>query len=50
MTAFTLPDIQWSSPVTVTADTPVLNVFQPVTKTAFADGFRNPVDGVVVAD
>ena len=24
MSAFTLPDVQWSSPVTVTADTPVL--------------------------
>ena len=50
MAAFTFPDIQRCSPVTVTGNTPVLNVLQPVSETAFADTFRNPVDGIVVAD
>ena len=50
MTAFTLPDIQRSSPVTVSGNTPVLYIFQPVTETAFSDTFRNPVDGIIVAD
>ena len=50
MSALTLPNIQRSSPVTVTADTPVLNILQPVAKTSFTDAFRNPVDGVVIAD
>ena len=50
MSAFTLPDIQRSSPVTVTRDCPVLDVLQPVTKTSLTDGFRNPVNGIIVAD
>ena len=50
MSAFTFPDVQRSSPVTVTGNTPVLYVLQPVTETSFSDTFRNPVDGVVVAD
>ena len=50
MTTAALPDIQRSSPVTVTADTPVLNILKPVTETAFSDALRNPVDGIVVAD
>ena len=47
---FTLPDVQRSSPVTVSGNTPVLNVFQPVAETSFTNALRNPVDGVVVAD
>ena len=50
MAALALPDIQRSTPVTVTADTPILYVLQPVTETALADALRNPVDCVVVAD
>ena len=50
MTALTLPDIQRSSPVTVSGNTPVLNIFQPVAETSFSDTLRNPVNGVVVAD
>ena len=50
MAALTLPDIQRSTPVTITADSPVLNVFQPVAKTSFSDTFRNPVDGIVITD
>ena len=50
MAALTLPDVQRSSPVTVTADAPVLYVLQPVAETAFTDALRNPVYGVVVAD
>ena len=48
--AFALPDIQRSSPITVTGNCPVLNVLQPVAKTALADGLRNPVDGIIIAD
>ena len=50
MTTLTLPDVQRSSPVTVTADAPVLHIFQPVTETAFSDALGDPVYGVVVAD
>ena len=50
MSAFALPDVQRCSPVTVTADTPVLNVFQPVAETSFTDALRNPVDCVVISD
>ena len=50
MAALALPDIQWCSPVTVSGNTPVLNVLKPVTETSLTDALRNPVDGVVVAD
>ena len=50
MTTFTFPDVQWCAPVSVTGDAPVLNIFQPVAKTAFTDGLWNPVDCIVVAD
>ena len=50
MSAFTLPDVQWCSPVTVTADTPVLNVFKPVAETSFTDALRDPVDCIVISD
>ena len=50
MSALTLPDIQWCSPVTVSGNTPVLNVLKPVTETSLTDALRNPVDRVVVAD
>ena len=46
----TLPDIQWSSPVTVTADSPVLNVLDPVAETSFTDALRNPVDRIIICD
>ena len=44
----TLPDVQRRAPVTVSGNTPVLDILQPVSETALADGFRNPVDGMVV--
>ena len=50
MTAGTLPNIQWSSPITVTADAPILYVLQPLAKTALADGIWNPVNGIVVGN
>ena len=50
VTAGAFPDVQRRAPVTVTADTPILHVLQPVAEAALADGFGNPVDGVVVAD
>ena len=46
----TLPDIQRSSPVTVTADSLVLNVLDPVTETSFTDTLRNPVDRIIIRD
>ena len=50
VSARTLPDVKWSTPVTVTGNCPVLNVFQPVSETSGTDGFRNPVNSVVIAD
>ena len=46
----TLPDVEWCSPVTVTGDTPVLNIFKPVSETSLTDGLRNPVYGLVVGN
>ena len=50
MAAAALPDVQWCSPVTVTADSPVLDILKPVTETSLTNAFRNPVDGVIIAD
>ena len=50
MTAFAFPNRQRRAPVTVTGQAPILYMFEPVTETAFADGFRNPVDLVVVGN
>ena len=50
MSAFTLPNIQRCTPVTVTADSPVLNILKPVSETSFSNTFRNPVDRVVICD
>ena len=48
--ALTLPDIERSSPVTVTADAPILDILQPVAETSFTDALRNPVDCIIIAD
>ena len=50
MSAFTFPYVKRSSPVTVTADSPVLNVLQPVAETSFSDALRDPVNGIVIPD
>ena len=50
MSALAFPDIQRCSPVSVTADAPVLYILQPVAETAFSNAFRDPVDGIIVAD
>ena len=50
MTAGALPNIQRSSPITVTADAPILYVLQPLAKTAPADGIWNPVNGIIVGN
>ena len=42
------PDIQGRSPVPVSADPPVLHVFQPVAEASLSDGLRNPVDLIVI--
>ena len=44
---FTYPDRQGYSPVPGTAQIPVLQVFQPIAKSACAGGCRFPVDGLV---
>ena len=48
--SFTLPYRKRSAPVPVSAECPVLNIGDPFTKTSLADRFRDPVDGIVVAD
>ena len=50
MAALTFPYRKRCSPVTVSGNTPVLYIFQPVTETSFSDGFRDPVYRIVVAD
>ena len=48
--ALAFPDVEGSAPVTVTADAPVLDVFEPVAETALADAFGNPVNCVIILD
>ena len=48
VTAFTFPDIKRSTPITVTAYTPILYVFKPSTETSFTDCFRNPINCIVI--
>ena len=43
------PDRERCSPVSVTGESPVLNVLKPVAETSLAHGRRNPVDLFVVA-
>ena len=50
MAALAFPYIERCSPVTVSADSPVLNIFQPVAEAAFSDTLRDPVDRVVIPD
>src|SRR5699024_8935859 len=50
MAALAFPYVERCSPVTVSADSPVLNIFQPVAEAAFSDTLRDPVDGVVIPD
>ena len=47
MSTFTLPYRKWCSPVTVTGDTPVLDILKPVTETSFSDRIRDPVYSIV---
>ena len=42
------PDVERCAPVTVTRDSPVLYILEPVAESSFADGFGYPVYGVVV--
>ena len=42
------PDVERSTPVTVTRDSPVLYILEPVAESSLADGFGYPVYGVVV--
>ena len=50
VSALTFPDIERGSPVTVTADAPVLNILDPIAETSFTDALRNPVDRVIIRD
>ena len=49
MTAFALPYIKRRTPITVSGNSPVLYILQPVAETALAYAFGNPVNGVVIA-
>ena len=42
------PDVERGAPVAVAGNRPVLHVLEPVAEAALADGFGDPVDGVVV--
>ena len=42
------PNVEGSTPITVTADTPILNMLKPFTKTALADRLRNPVYSIII--
>ncbi len=44
------PDGERRAPVAVAREAPVLHVLEPVAESSLADGFRDPVDGVVVRD
>ena len=48
--AFALPNIERSSPVTVTGKTPILNIFDKVAEASFAYALGHPVNHVVVTD
>ena len=50
MTAFACPDIKGCTPISITGNTPILNIFKPVTETSLADIFGNPVNGIIVTD
>ena len=50
VSAFTLPDIEWCAPVTVTWDSPILYILKPVSETSWTDRLRNPVYCIVVSD
>ena len=50
VSAFAFPNVERRAPVAVAGDAPVLHVFKPVAEASLADGFRNPVDRVVVLD
>ena len=50
ISALALPNIQRSTPVTITGNPPVLNVLQPVAETAFSDGSGNPVNCLIIAN
>ena len=50
VTALALPDIQRSSPITVPADAPILDIFKPVPKTLLSNTLRDPVDRIIVCD
>ena len=50
MSALASPDRDRSTPVSVSGDGPVLDLFQPVSEALLSDEFRIPVDGIVVRD
>ena len=50
VSTFTFPDIERCTPVTVSADAPVLYIFQPVSKAALSDALRDPVDRIIIMD
>ena len=50
MSARAFPDRKRRSPVTITGQSPVLDIFQPVSKASFSNRCRNPVHRIIIAD
>ena len=50
VTAFAAPDRDRSTPVSVSGDRPVVDVFQPVSESLFTDEIREPVYAVVIGN
>ena len=46
----TLPDIERCTPVTVSGNTPILNIFKPVAETAFTYACGDPVNSLIVCN
>ena len=46
--ALAFPYIQRRSPIAVSGNRPVLYIFQPVSKPALANRFRNPIDRIII--
>ena len=50
MSTFTGPDIERCTPISVTADSPVLNVLEPVAESSLSYAFGNPIYSVIISD
>ena len=48
MAALAFPNIKRSPPITVTGNSPILDIFQPISKTALSNAFWNPVNCIII--